>query len=57
MKQFTINAYFKKKIVQNWDDTDFKQKKKMQDWEVNARFSIPNAKTLVVKTPKKAQSI
>ncbi len=40
-KPFTIDTL-------NWDDAYFKRKN-VQDWDVNAQSSVPNAETLNVK--------
>ena len=53
-KPFTINAYFKGKNIQYWNDAYFKRKN-VQDWEVNAQSSILNTKTLDVRPLKNAQ--
>ena len=52
VKPFTIDAYFKGKNVQYWDDAYFKRKK---CGEINAQSSILNAETLDVKPLKKAK--
>ena len=51
-KPFTIDAYFKRNNVQNWDDTYFKRKMcKIGRLMLNP--SITNTETLNVKSPKK----
>ncbi len=55
-KLFTIDVYFKGKIVQNWDDAFFKRKMcKIGRLMLNLLFL--NVETLNVKPFKKAQSI